>query len=383
MLIYILLYTLLFLSICKEKENVDSYTKKKILFFFVVIFTLFRGLRWETGTDWELYYETFKSADWNNIFSYTHSVAVMEPGYMFINALVRNLGGNYTVFLLLTNLFILVVYMKFAQTNSKTPIYVFVLIMFSTQFFPVRMGIAVAFIMMGLCSFSDRKYMRIIICTLLAVSIHKSALVFIPVYFLIFFRSIPTMLAVTISLAALIIAQLNKVQELLMPLSLYVDILGGENVATKYEHYFEYDIAAKGGESFVKGASTFFNSIIFIITLIPFGKMAKDLSKKEGEINYGFIYNIYFVFVIIGILFSSDEMLGLKRMQNYFMFAFPVLFSAFIVYGREKYPKYKFAFPYIFTFYILFRSYTLFFSGYLEMYFPYYSIFNDNFYRPY
>ncbi len=344
MLIYIVLYSFLLLSICAERENVNILTKKKIIFFFVIVFTLFRGLRWETGTDWNLYYEAFEAANWNNIFSYVHSVAVMEPGYMILNSLIRNLGGNYTIFLLLSNFFILIAYSKFAQTNSKTPIYVFVLIMFSTQFFPVRINLAVAIIMLGLCHFSDRKHLRVIACVILAASIHKSALVFIPAYLLIFFNKIPTMFAVSIALGGFVVAQLGKVQELLLPLSIYVDILGGEDVVTKYEHYFEYNGAEKSGGLFVQGVSSFLNSIIFIITLIPFGKMVNELAQRKEKIDYAFIYNIYFVFVMIGILFASEDMSGLKRLQNYFMFAFPILFSAFIIYGREKYPKIKFVF---------------------------------------
>ena len=385
MTIYIILYSFLLFSICFEKNSISAQSKNNILVFWVIVFTLFRGLRWNTGTDWNQYLMVFQYADWSSIFSFNRGFGTMEPGYMFINTLVRSLGGDYTVFLILTNLFVLIAYMKFAQTNSQTPIYVFVLIMFSTQFFPVRIGIAVAFIMLGMCNFSEKKYIRVAIFTFLAISVHKSALLFIPVYFLIFFRKIPTMLAVAISLSALIISQLGKVQELLQPLSVYVEMFGGGDTAAKYEHYFEYNDLEKSGGQLIRGVSTTLNSVIFIITLVLFGKMidklfpkrTKDrLPPKRTKINYAFMYNVYFAFVMIGILFSSDEMSSLKRMQNHLMFAFPILFSLFIVYGKKNYSKVDFVFTWAFIAYVLFRAYTLFFSGYLGAHFPYKSIFD-------
>lgn len=380
MAIYIILYAFLLCSIFFEKKYISKRDKKLIILLLVLIFTVFRGLRWETGTDWTLYYDAFIAAKWTNISSYTHSVSIMDSGYMFLNVFVKSLGGNYTTFLLVTNFAILYSYYKFSITNSESPIYVFVLVMFSTQFFPVRMGLATAFIIYGLCNFIHKKHFRVIFLTILAATIHKSALIFLPVYLFTFFLKITTKQAFILALVALVISSLGKVEEILIPLSIYVDILGGENIANKYEHYFDYDLAQKSGAALVKGFSTILNSVIFIITLIPFGKIVNKEFVK-GHTDYRLIYNLYFAFVIIGILFSSDSMLGLKRMQNYFMVSFPILFSLFIMSYKEKYYKIQPVFTIIFIFYVLFRSYTLFFSGYLEEYFPYYTILDNKFTR--
>jgi hypothetical protein len=150
MTIYIILYVLLLLSVFFDGEKVSLKTKKKILIWWVLIFTIFRGLRWDTGTDWNQYLRVFKLSSLENVFNYSRNGSIsMEPGYVFINALVKSVGGDYTIFLLLTNLLVLWAYYKFSVTNSKAPILVFVLMMFSTQFFPVRIGIAVGIIMIG------------------------------------------------------------------------------------------------------------------------------------------------------------------------------------------------------------------------------------------
>jgi hypothetical protein len=294
----------------------------------------------------------------------------MEFGYMFLNVLVKSVGGNYTLFLLLTNLFVLIAYVKFAFTNSKTPIYIFVLLMFSTQFFPVRIGIAVAFIILGMSEFSQKKYKRVIICTLIAISIHSSAVIFIPVYFSIFCVRIPTMLAVSICVFTMWLVRIEAINSLFSVLAESFNMIDEGELAYKFEHYLDYNTR---GVQVVTGNIT---SIIFIVTLTLFGYMIKEINQQKEKINYDFLYNIYFVFVLLGIAFSSENMLGLKRLQNYFMFAFPILFSTFIVCGKKKYSQYRLCFTAIFIMYILFRSYTLFFGGYPEAHFPYNSILN-------
>jgi len=381
MLIYIILYTGLLASIYFERYETSVNTKRKVIFFWVAVFTLFRGLRWETGTDWYMYLQVFNHSTWCNIFSFERGYGLMEPGYMMLNVLVKSLGGSYTAFLLITNLFVMLVYAFFALTNSKTPIYVFVLIMFSTQFFPVRIGIAVSFVMLGLIDFSARRYIQVALCTAAAISVHQSALVFVPAYFLIFVRKIPTYVAVGVSVAALCIVHIGKVAELLQVVFDAFGFLGDKQgqVIDKAEHYLNYSLDKQGNVRVVSGA---FNSLLFIISLGIFGyvmdrqRLQKRPATPRKPINYVFVYNIFFVFVMIGILFLDDSTGGLKRLQNYFMFAFPVLFSLFMVWGQRQYGQYRTVFIAAFVLYCLFRSVTLFFGGYPEAHFPYKSIFN-------
>jgi 4-hydroxybenzoate polyprenyltransferase len=72
------------------------------------------------------------------------------------------------------------------------------------------------------------------------------------------------------------------------------------------------------------------------------------------------------------------NMMELRRLQNYLMFAFPLLFSMFIYLGKQRYPIFRFGFIILFIGYALFRSYTLFFGGYPDAHFPYISIFHYN-----
>jgi hypothetical protein len=333
-------------------------------------------LRWDTGTDWYSYYSIFLGAEWDNIFSHIRHGVQMEYGYVLLNVLIKSIGGNYTLFLLLTNFFVLMAYMKFAVTNSNAPVYTFVLFIFSTQFFPVRIGIAVAFIILGLCDFSQKKHFRIVIYTLIAMSIHLSAIIFIPVWFLFFCKRIPTVLAVTVATASMILAGTNILNSALLSISVIFNYMDAGMIADKFEHYLDFSESLD--RSFIVSNII---SVIYITILIPFGYTVDKMTPEKGKSNYTFLYNVYFVFIILGIIFSSDNMINLKRLQNYFVFAFVILFSTLLHYGKQKYPTFRAGFTIIFIGFALFRSYMLFFSGYVDLYFPYISIFHDNIIR--
>lgn len=379
MILFYIIHILLLLSAISERENVHLSRKRELLWFWVIVLTLFRGLRWETGTDWQQYYDVFQTADWSNIFSFARNSSVsMEWGYMLLNVLIKSIGGNYTLFLLLTNFFVLLAYMKFALSNSKTPIFIFILIIFSAQFFPVRIGIAVAVIILGLCNFSSKRYWRVTLYTLIAMSIHSSALAFLPIYFFSFYWKVPTKLAVATAILWMIIAQTSFYKDTLLIVAGNLNFLG-DDAAHKFENYLDYNLVKNSG--MVMAFSGILSNTIFIVLLILFGNMINKPSAylKNSNINYGFLFNIYFVFMMIAIAFPGDNMAGLRRLQNYFMFAFPILFSTYIVSNQKKFPQLKSIFALGFVFYILFRSYSLFFAGHLESNFPYISVLDNAF----
>jgi hypothetical protein len=377
MIIYIILYGLLLFTVFFDTERVSLKSKKEILIWWVAIFTLFRGLRWDTGTDWDQYLEVFQISSFDNIFNFARNGSVkMEPGYVFINAFVKLLGGDYTIFLLLTNLLVLWAYYKFSVTNSKTPIMVFVLMMFSTQFFPVRIGIAVGVILIGLFDFAKVNVKRGLFFTFLAATIHSSAMVFIPIYILGIKGFKPsTYLAVAVALAFLILAQTSAFTTFLTTVSGSIGFLGAE-VTHKFDNYLNFDVAKKGAVIAVSGI---LNNVIFIVLLLVFGKMIDKIGKtsdsKETKVYFNFLFNAFFVFIMISIVFQGETMAGLRRLQNYFMFAFALLFSYFIYHNKKIYPHLSLLLTFGLIFYALFRSYTLFFGGYPEAHFPYKSIF--------
>ena len=70
MFIYLLIYIPFICSAYYDFVKTSDKQKISILWFWVIVFTLFRGLRWDTGTDWDQFLEVYNHAHWDNIFSY-------------------------------------------------------------------------------------------------------------------------------------------------------------------------------------------------------------------------------------------------------------------------------------------------------------------------
>ena len=100
MIPYCIIYIPFILSSIFDFDRTSENTKRKIVWLWVCILTVFWGIRWNCGTDWDNFYDVFQGSDFSNIFTFTRGMAEpIEPGYVLLNALVKSLGGNYSCFL--------------------------------------------------------------------------------------------------------------------------------------------------------------------------------------------------------------------------------------------------------------------------------------------
>lgn len=185
MLIYFLIYIPFVLCAFYDLQSENKHMKKTILSFWVIVFTLFRGLRWDTGTDWDQFLQVYNQSHWYNVFSYVRYVSDvgashMDYGYMFLNALFHELGLGYTMFLLFTNFIIMWCYKDFCLKMTKYPILTMILLMNVGMPFPVRQSISFAILLWGyqfLNKKDIKKYLLVVFC---AFTIHKGALIGFP-----------------------------------------------------------------------------------------------------------------------------------------------------------------------------------------------------------
>ena len=129
--IYIWLFLLAVLETCKE------FSQYKIVFAFstFIFLSLFTGLRWETGTDWEPYKALFDNLelDWTfllNVYSF-------DLGYVLLNAFVKIFTDNYALFLLVDSFVAVGIVFAFLIKCSPNPnisFFVFYNAFFVSQF---------------------------------------------------------------------------------------------------------------------------------------------------------------------------------------------------------------------------------------------------------
>lgn len=184
-------YLLLLLTIIVSYAVIQKITKKenKNIIFLNVAFVemlLFIGLRDITvGTDLKNYipyFNLFKESDWNILFTIK-----LEPGYIIFNKLIGLIGGE-NLFLFITALVSLIgVYFSIRKYSKDYFLSVFLYITMHFYIFifsGLRQAIAFSIVWVSLKYIIERKCVKFVLLVLLASTFHKTALIFLPMYFI-------------------------------------------------------------------------------------------------------------------------------------------------------------------------------------------------------
>ena len=180
--LYWFIHILVFLSLGFELSS--PKWKKVVLIVWCVFFTFFGGLRWNIGNDWAQYLGYFRFARWDNIFSYyREGGSLMEPGYMFLNILVKSVFGRFCWLNLLMCGFLQFTFYHFCTKHfPKRPLLVYGLFLSAVCYFPIRAGFAAAICMWGYKFIREKKLLSFVITILIASSVHNMCLIFLPMY---------------------------------------------------------------------------------------------------------------------------------------------------------------------------------------------------------
>lgn len=363
---YIILYTLLLISALFDQNTVSAQSKKRVLIIWVVALTLFRGLRWRTGTDWEQFYNAFQYSDWNNIFNYVrYGESKMEFGYVFLNVLIKSLGGDYTMFLLITNFFILSVYARFSLRNSKTPILVFAIMLFSTPFFPTRQLLAAAIALLSYEYILSRSPIKFVIVILLASTVHTSALIFLPFYFILQAR-ISTTVAVGIYVLTILASNVT-VQRILLNFAVNKLSFLGDMVTIRLKAYMDFE---KLTESHT---NSILSNALFLIFLLLFSYL-RTKKQYSNTTSFNVSYNAFIAFFCVSEFFRNS-MEQMARNSNFFSFGFPLLLATAVSHSKSNDP-YKPLYYGAFIVYMIYKLYNSITYHYPTAHIPYRSIFD-------
>ena len=379
MFIYIVLYLLLLLCSLTDVSRYSRKNKKILLIFLVIIFVLFRGLRWETGTDWDQFEYCFNHAEWNNITSYDrygNGQERMEAGYMLLNRVIK-IFGNYTLFLLLTNLFLVGTWAKLAYNFVPSkPMMTFAMIMISNMFFPVRLQLAAGFFCWSLYFLTQKRYILCILIALLTCTIHKSAILIVPLLFILP-KKINSKIALSIILLTPFSDKISETLSLILVGAAVLIYPVYPDLAVNMANYSDMEIAGAREVSFFSQ----FISFCFALFLISFYLYARHLlslyelpREDEKERTFNIFFNSFFIFTFANKFFSIPSLANFQRISEYFTVGYAVCFML-----SYEILKHRISQKYLLAFYILFYLYKL--RGLLntpypdEMY-PYISIFN-------
>ncbi|OTP09514.1 hypothetical protein A5844_002292 [Enterococcus sp. 10A9_DIV0425] len=166
----------------------EYFTRKKIFFYSGILFLMsLAGFRFSTGYDFSSYNNFFNQlVNWNKVFDGSIDA---EPGYLFLNYVVRELGMNFSSFVLLFSIISLLL-LAYAL-NNYFPVPSIALLYYYSRFFLVRdMGqirssiVAIIFLL-ALPEFKKRNLKNVILLSLIGSLFHMVALFIIPAYFFV------------------------------------------------------------------------------------------------------------------------------------------------------------------------------------------------------
>lgn len=321
-MIYLILYSILII-LCLW-DIIKPFSPKQsnvVLWGVLIVFTLFRGLRWCTGTDWDQFYIDYGLANFSNIFSfsrYAGTSEVLEPGYVFSNA-VFNIFVPYTGYLLAFN-FVLLLLLKKSVTKllRNYRVFCFCFLLITAAFFPNRQEMANAIMIFSLTFFLEKNWKKFCIAAIIAFSIHKSALVMVMLFLLFNLKTYvasPILIGVFLSSYVIDLPFIRVFIDKVRPFFIMIN--------SNYEHSIDiYSNIISDGAKF--NLSSFILNIVMIVIFCHFrDKCGKD--KANPRIN--FLLNV-FVFYLFGLrLFQNIGMTYFVRIMKYFYFADAFLFA--------------------------------------------------------
>ncbi len=171
-------------SLPTEYHTIKQFLLSWEIIASFVLFSVITGLRYHTGWDHEYYIQDY--VQYQN--EGTLFRPDFEPGFRLIETIFAKLGFHYSIFFGFLG-FVNIFFIYFALRKNKEVIpWVGLLIMLGPYFLhlvnSLRQGIVECVFVSMIVLVNNRRYLLLLLCSLLLVSIHKVALLIIPILIL-------------------------------------------------------------------------------------------------------------------------------------------------------------------------------------------------------
>ncbi len=343
--------------------------KKQIIFSFCIFFVILGGIRWNTGTDWYSYLYGFElSQDLDFVLNSPYS---FEVGFGLLNYIVNQTFGSYSAFLFIFTF--ITIFLNYRVITHKyfiaTSLFSFFLFYCSTigNIVATRQALAVALTLYSIIFIIERKFIKFLILVLCATLIHRSAIIFLPAYYLFdmdLSQKKLTLIYLSGMLTGIILLKMTDIG-LNIPLLSNINFLN--SYKDKIESYNEIGQVTYGAiNSFTINVLGYLKSFFIMIPMLYMHKDRNNIyTKLLTLVVFGSV--IYFTLGAV----SSE----FKRLNAYYDAINILLLPYFISLIKDK--KIRYFLIFLFSFVYLYRIYTalLMFWDLLD---PFYTIFDEN-----
>lgn len=296
-MLYICIFMYFFFNIIMGKR-----IKKINYYFFQVFFIIFLGFTYKMGSDWIFYQKLYNEINIDNIKEFAKNGT--EAGYLWYSLTMKKIFNfNYEIFMgitLGTCIYILLRELKKRAENFYLSVFIYLVIyLYNASIEPVvRQLIATTIIINSLKYIEKKLIVKFIIAVVLAAQFHKTAYIFVVLYFLD--KIDLNMKMIVISLFTGIVG-LSSAKMLLSKISLIFPTL------SKYNYYFINQNYSEQMVSIEGILLKIILSLIFIYIIL-----------NSGNLERKYIKNSAIIYCILMIL--QYKLAILYRIQNYLAF---------------------------------------------------------------
>jgi len=299
------------LAVRYSKVEYNDVLKKQMklpnIFFVTLIlisFMSFYALRWKTGTDFGNYYESYFNYGQTSI---ADLIGTRDWGFYVLTSAIYDLCPDSFVFYnyILAALTYIPLVLTYRKSSSNFTFTMFLYITMMTYYWPyngVRQSIACSICFCAYPLLYDKKYIKYVLCVLVAYLFHSTALLMIPIMFIVTRRAWSKLIGITVTLlgASLVFMSniWNNITELLQ-------FIGQEKMANDYQVFDDAD----------KGA----NILRIIVVLVPiimsfifYKQLKRNNPKIDLLINMSLMCGAFMIF--------SSKVTVLARFSSYFIF---------------------------------------------------------------
>ena len=285
-----------------------------IQLFFI---SAFRSVN--VGIDLQRYiprYNLIADTKWSNIFG-LRNVVDFEYGYIIYNKIISVIFNNEQALIIITSLIVVFSFSLFIRNYSKIPwlsFYLFVTMgYFGGSFNILRQYLAMSIILFSLKYIIERDFLKFLICLIFAVSIHKTAAIFIVLYSLYKIR-INSIYIILLSFFAIIIGFTSKY--------IIKFVLSG----TSYSKFL-----GEIGSGLGKGSG---EGMLIVLLLVFLGMLFFNKNLKKLDPNT----NLWFHMIIVAIFFNILALnLGVfERVMRFFTIAMIIVIPNILYFIKQK-----------------------------------------------
>lgn len=339
-------------------------TNNVLFFFWGILFIIFGGLRWLTGTDWNSYYPYFIDLyTWKQF-----NDGRFEIGYALLNFFIKSITPNFTVFLFVQALICVSLKMSVIKKIAIFPGFtLFLYFCYNIgDILAVRQSIAISILMYSILSIQKKDIKQFIMLTFLATCIHNTSIIWIITYRLYWIRLSRKNIYCIFILCFTIVFVISKYY--ITILNTFVSLLP-ENIkifrriSAKIYYY---------ANSYGAITSSFGLFLSFIKRLILLPIFLIVLKRNKNDTVYNGLLNIWIIGTVLYFLFATN-LTVFQRLTTPFISVEFLLLPYILKIEKKPYLK-PFVFFMISGYAILKLIKAL--NVYPDLYMPYYTIFN-------